>query len=427
MARRWGLALGLSVLAHLLLVVAAVGVGARPFRGAIDVEITGLDTTQVTDLPLGGPPPNGGGKAHAPRRAHHHAPPAADHAELADRADKDERTGQAHAEQEDSGPAPTDDLNAYGPRGSRLTVLMRLDRLRSSDLAPGIDALLARLPDHRDLLEGTGLDLFRSFDAMLIATPHPLDPSVTFLAVRHQLDENRLRAALADGARATDRSLSWTNDHGHWIGERKPRHKSAAPSSRDDRLIVLPAPGLAVVTPPAYRALLLRRTPKADPPPPADAGQDAQNADAGVPAPASVDWSTLLSRIDAEEGLMPPDGDVMMSAVDIFKSRNGEAPLIYGMEIPSAARAVAGVVGDEPFLDVTAEFANESQARHWEAAWPSIQAKLRGNPMIMLGGFTPLLGRITLEREGESVRLHLTATHDETLRLMGVALHFLGG
>ncbi len=46
-----------------------------------------------------------------------------------------------------------------------------------------------RLPDGRDFVIGTGLDLFMDFEALLVATPNPLDPSVTFLAVRHHLDD----------------------------------------------------------------------------------------------------------------------------------------------------------------------------------------------------------------------------------------------
>ncbi len=436
MARRWSLALGLSLLAHVVVIVAALGAGARAFEGDVDVEITGLDKAQVTDLPLGGPPPGGGGPARTPRRAHHRAPRAAEAELNATRADDQEQSGQARAQMDAGGPAPTDDLTAYGPRGSRLTVLLRLDRLRTSDLAPGIDALLARLPDHRDLLEGTGLDLFRSFDALLIATPHPLDPRVTFLAARHHLEDQVFRRALNDGARATNRAITWHADGGRWIGERRAVRGNPVPGlSRDERLIVLAAPGLAVVTPPAYRALLLDRraakvvvaTPDGGAKTDTDADDDTGAADAGAGRPSSVDWATLLSRIDAEEGLMPPDADVLLSAVDIFKARGSQAPLVYGMELPADARAVAGIVGDESFLDVTANFATAADALHWEAEWPNIRGRLRGNPLIILGGFSPLLGRITLVRDAAAVRVHLTATHDELLRLMGVALRFLGG
>src|SRR4029079_1940806 len=93
-------------------------------------------------------------------------------------------------------------------------------------------------------------------------------------------------------------------------------------------------------------------------------------------------WATLLTRIDAEEGLMPPDGAVMVNAVDMFKSRApspGEAPELYGMPIPAAINAVISLA-DAPALDLTAEFKTEAPAAQWEAQWPAVQRKLRTHP-----------------------------------------------
>jgi hypothetical protein len=431
MWRRWSWALALSVVAHLGLVAVAIAVGARGgLGGRVEVEITGLRLDEIKDLPLGGPAAGGEAKGHAQRHARNRAAPAPASGTLVTRADEREQAGAVSPAEDDSAPAPTNDLNAYGPRGSRLTALLRLDRLRGSDYAAPIDALLMRLPDRRDLLEGTGLDLFGAFDALLIATPHPLDPSVTFLAARHHLDEAVLRAALARGARATDRVLTWRNEAGRPVGERHAR-RGAAPAglvARDDRIIVLAAPGLAVVTPPAYRTMLL-----APPPPPAGAdagaGLDGGAVDGGAGGVETLGWAPLLSRIGAEEGLMPPDGDLMVSAVDIFKpsGASGEGPrLLYGMEIPPAVSGVVGV-DDSPFLDLEGEFQTEEPARHWESEWPSLLSRLRGNPIVLLSGFSPLLSRATLTREGRIVRLHVTATRDETLRLLAFALHMLGG
>ena len=55
MSRRWSLALGLSVLAHLALIALALGLGLQRFTGPVDVEITGMRLDEVKDLPLGGP------------------------------------------------------------------------------------------------------------------------------------------------------------------------------------------------------------------------------------------------------------------------------------------------------------------------------------------------------------------------------------
>ena len=425
--RRWSLALGLSVLVHLVLIAMGLGLGARPFTGRVDIELTGMRLDELKDLPLGGPAA-GHGPGHAPRRAHHRAPPTAE-GTLAAKADPREQAGQAPPIEDPDAPGPTGDLSAYGPKGSRLTVLLRLDRLRGTDYVPAVDALLARLPDRRDLLEGTDLDLFQSFDALLIATPHPLDPSVTFLAARHHLEDGGLRAALSRGAKATDRVITWRNEGGRPVGERHPRRglPPGSPPSRDDRIIVLVAPGLAIVTPPAYRALLL--APRAPAPQP-DAGvapDGGPGTDGG--APGAVDWASMLWRIDQEGGLMPPDGVLLVRAVDIFKTdgASGVPPVLYGMEVPEAVSAVIGLDDDGTFLDLQGDFSTEEPARHWDDAWPALRHRIAFNPFVVLGGFSSLVTRATLARDGNTVRVHVSGTHDDTLRLLALALHMIGG
>jgi hypothetical protein len=432
MLLRWSLGLVLSLLAHLGVVAIGLAIGARSLTGPVEVEIAG-DLQEVKDLPLGRPE-NGPGKAHGPARARSRAPEQPREAgTLGLRPGKDEKAGGASPTDDESGPAPISDLGAYGPQGSRLTVLMRLDRLRGTDYAAPVDELLMRLPDRRDFVSGTGLDLFMDFDALLIATPNPLDPTVSFVAVRHHLDDARVRTALNQAAKASDHVLIWRTQGGRPIAERHARNSTAP--RMDDRLIVLAAPGLTVLTPRAYRALLL--APVA--PPDGGAGEGtgssaAADPDGGAPSPTTPSalkggWATLLTRIDAEEGLMPPDGAVMVNAVDIFKSRApapGEPPILYGMTVPAAVNAVIGVA-DAPFLDVVAEFKTEAPAEQWETQWPILQRKLRTNPMLVLSGFSSLVTRAQLSREGRAVRLHLAVSHDETLRLLAMAAHFLGG
>ena len=126
---------------------------------------------------------------------------------------------------------------------------------------------------------------------------------------------------------------------------------------------------------------------------------------------------------------MPPDGAVMVNAVDMFKSRApapGEPPVLYGMPIPAAINAVIGIA-DAPYLDVIAEFKTDAPAQQWEAQWPTVQRKLRTHPLLVLSGFSTLVTRAQLEREGRAVRLHLAVSHDETLRLLAMASHFLTG
>ena len=54
-----------------------------------------------------------------------------------------------------------------------------------------------------------------------------------------------------------------------------------------------------------------------------------------------------------------------------------------------------------------------------------MQRKLRTNPLVVLSGFSTLVTRAQMEREGRIVHLHLAVSHDETLRLLALASHFM--
>jgi hypothetical protein len=290
-----------------------------------------------------------------------------------------------------------------------------------------------RMPDRRDLLEGTDLDLYESFDALLISTPNLMDYTTTFLAARHHLSDAALRAAIDRGARATNRVVTWRSERRRPWGERRMRTAppdSSAPPTRDERIIVLPAPGLVVITPPAYRKLLL--------PPPRPSGAPdggaavAASADGGTPdggaETSAPSWTSLLQRIDAEDELMPEEGVAMVTAVDVFKIANGRPLVFLGttIDVPAVLKALLGVE-DEPFLELTGEFADEAAARRLEAAWPVVQKKLRSNPYVVLGGLGPIVSRVTASREGKTVKIRVTATPDETTRILQLVVSALGG
>jgi hypothetical protein len=409
-----------SLVAHLGMVALALVLGSSGFSLPVEVEVAGVHLDEITDLPLGRP--DNGERERAQARARGRSRGVESPAEpgtSASRAGEDERTNDSPETEADAGPAPTSDLGAYGPAGSRLTVLMRLDRLRGTDYAAPVDELLMRLPDRRDLLGGAGSNLFNDFDALLVATPNPLDPSATFVAARHHMDEAKLRSVLNQGAKASDHTLSWRTRGGRPVAERRPR-AGGDPEGRDDRLILLATPRLAVVTSPVYVKLLLAPAAK-----PAHAGGEVDGgaAEAEAETTPKPAWGSLLARLDAEEGLMPPDGAVMVNVVDMLKSRApapGEPPVFYGMEVPASMNAVIGIAAG-PFLDVVGEFKTEEPARHWEAQWPALQRKLRTNPYVMGGGFSGIIAKAKLERDGSRVRVHLAVTHDEALRILAVA------
>ncbi|HET6284809.1 MAG TPA: hypothetical protein VFH73_27885 [Polyangia bacterium] len=457
MLPRWSLGLALSLLIHVVAVGTIVGVAIWrniSFGPPVDVEIAGMSLDDIRDLPLG--PPPGGAEPRpgdTPPRARSRGPKEPADGELATREGTEPERPGADAETAAGGSPRPSDLRQYGPEGSRVTALVRLDRLRKTPYGPGVDAILSHLPDRRDLLDGTGIDLYDSFDALLIATPNPLDYTVTFLAARHHLSDGDLRAALERGAKATGRLISWKTEFRRPVAER--RAKTVVPgATRDNRLIVMPAPGLVVVTPPVYRTMLLRPArPRTAPP---DAGADGDGAGGVIAQPARTDgppadgegWKALLRRIDAEDSIMPTNAIAMVKAIDIFSARSLQRGLrsvpnvkqlssgvredgpsqatVFGMTVPIVITFVLGA-DPAPFADVTAEFKNEAQAMQWEREWPALRSKLRVNPYLVLTGFSSLVNRIDLSREGSIVKLHDTATELETQRLLQLIARVMGG
>jgi hypothetical protein len=295
-----------------------------------------------------------------------------------------------------------------------VVALVRIDRLRGTPYASAVDNLLRLLPDRRDLLEGTDLDLYRDVDALLVATPNPLDAFVTLLVVRHRLSDGELRAALEKGARATHRKLLWRTERGRPFAERRSMESAAAPGSaahrHDERLILLAAPRLAVVTPPSYRKLILE-----SPRGPARGSASAAPSSAGESG-----WASLIDRIDAEDSILPADAVAMLSASGLFPSSpGGKGITVMGVELaaPAGLTAVIGLE-PQPFANLDLSFDTAEAAHRWADAWPRLRQQLLGNPLVVLTGFAHIISGMTVSETSSAVRVHVEATLDETLRIL---------
>jgi hypothetical protein len=446
-------ALGISVALHVAVaggvVVSSVWQGWRLSRN-VDIELVATKVTEVKELPLGPPPPpRSAGQAAARRRARAMAK-VRDQGVAVAVADAGAPDAGADAlppgdagGAPDAGPGRADaapgprprDLRDYGPEGSRLTALLRLDRLRDGPQAaatiPAVDQLLRRLPDRRRLIDGTGLDLYRDFDALLIATPNPMDDAVTFLAARHRLSDADLMAALSRGADAAGRPIAWSTDSGRPVGTRRPRQvgptDAAVVVERDDRLLILPQRGLAIIAPPAYAALLLPGRARA-----AGGG----GVDAGVPPADTAEerWRQLVARIDAEDSALPDGAILMMTASNLLgsggRARPGRPPPALappgGLTLPPFASVVVGN-SPRPFLEATAEFERAADARAWEQRWPGLKQTLLGSPLLLLSGFSAIVARTEAQREDAAFTLRTTASQEEMRRVLATITNLMGG
>jgi hypothetical protein len=457
--RTW-IALGASIALHAAVVVAFAGVTV--FRGwqvakTVDIQLVSVSTKEVEALPFGPPPPRPGAEASQPgRKPARPRAAAGDGVKLAasdagtdagvtpdaavDAADAGTDTRDGGAGGPDGGTHRPRDQRLAGPAGSRLTALLRIDRLRTAPDAEAtiaaVDALLRHLPDRRRLLDGTGLDLYRDFDALYVATPNPLDDTVTFLVARHRLSDEAIMAALARGAATAGRPLTWKTEGGRPVGLRAlptPPAETTGPDGtpvprridRDDRIMLLPERGLAVMAPPAYAALLLGKK------------GDGVGEGGGTGEQASqARFRDIVKRIDAEDGALPEDAVLMMSAANLISSKAargalpnsaGGVPLggATGLQLPNFV-TMTSALAPAPSLELVAQFETRDQAAGWAAAWPGWKQNLLGSPLLMFSGFSPLVARADLRQEGSDAVFTTSGTGGDLRRLLATIANLIG-
>jgi len=459
--RRIWLALTVSLAVHLLVVAIAVGVGvwrALSLVPAFKVQSISIDV--VKDLPLGAPPEQQAGTedeppARAPRPRHRVAA-SRDGVSVPsspDAAVPEPRTDAATSVRPhdggggggiDGGRSRPGDLRENGPEGSRLIALLRLDRLRASagseTTIAAIDQLLQLLPDRRRLVEGTGLDLYRDFDSLLIATPNPTDDAVTFLAVRHHLTDTALKSGLDRGAKAAHRPIEWQTIGGRPVGIRRQPAGTPQGLDRDDRILALPQTSLAIMATAAYAAQLLDIDSLARP-------SGASSIDGGAPDAQAASgpqrkpgarsrWPSIAARIEAEESAVPDEAAFMMMGTGLVAQAGGVTgyvspparganddmpPQPVGGELGPVPQVMTLLVGVEsPFIEVIAEFKSAAETDRWEHDLPAWRRKALTNPVIILSGFASLIGRSELSRDGNTLRLRAGTSTEELQRLLNL-------
>ena len=458
--RRILLALTVSLAAHAGVVAVATGVGlwrALSLVPAVKLQPIAIDV--VKDLPLGAPPDKQPVAADEPPPVRVRKPrvrvvsardgvtiPSAPDAGAPD--SKSDAAVLAKAAPRDGGGSidggrrRPGDLRSNGPDGSRLIALLRLDRLRvspdSDSTIAAVDRLLLLLPDRHRLIDGTGLDLYRDFDSLLIATPNPTDDAVTFLAARHHLMDAALKAALDRGAKAARKPIAWRTIEGRPVGIRQ-QDKGAA-LDRDDRILALPMPALAIMATPAYAVQMLGQDALA--PPNTARAIDAGSADADASSKeprkpsGRPSWREIAARIEAEDGAMPDDAAFMMTATNLFDAAAGESyvvpstrganddspPQPLGTDPGPVPQTLTLVVGAEtPFIEVLAEFRTAADADRWERDLPAWKRKVISNPAVFLSGFSSLISRAQTTREENTLQTRIDVSTAELQRLLNLA------
>lgn len=107
-------------------------------------------------------------------------------------------------------------LLTFFPHGHVITVMIRLDRLRDTEWAERVDAILAPLPDYKSLVGDTNVRLTDIFDLLVVSSPAPEDAIATTLVAKSRLTGPELR----DYIDQPDAPVAWSAVKGGALGKR---------------------------------------------------------------------------------------------------------------------------------------------------------------------------------------------------------------
>jgi hypothetical protein len=87
-------------------------------------------------------------------------------------------------------------------------------------------------------------------------------------------------------------------------------------------------------------------------------------------------------------------------------------------------QALTLVVGAEtPFIEILAEFKTAAEADRWEHDLPVWKRKVVTNPAVLLTGFSTLVGRAQISREGNTLQTRIELSTAELQRLLNLAVN----
>ncbi len=216
----------------------------------------------------------------------------------------------ADAEATDAGAGPGDKLPdpvALSGSAGKITdananvrVMVFSDRIRKHPLGPRLGKLLSSAYQWRDFFGPAGLDPVRDLDRILIAGPQLRKSADVAVVLKYNVSEERVRSAID--------ALVKRDPKGHWLDSKKPAARAYA--DRAERVFVLPAPGIAVVVPPALERSALRMSEKTNfPNRPGEQAVTAylvtpHRALRGLPysVPKSIQWLRLSAVPTADGG-----------------------------------------------------------------------------------------------------------------------------
>ncbi len=388
-----------SLLAHALLLALLGWAGSMP---TVDFEVlppshVQLGLTEPSPLPAEPPQAPTASAPHAaaapapaapkplkPRRVRPHPSPA--DAGIADAGADAGRDAGALTAADAGRPL----LAAFAPAGTQIALRLQLSRIRDSDLAPEVRALLEALPDWRMLVDGSGLDALRDLERLYLATPDLQRASVV-IAGQYLGGEQVPRAAVAKLAQARGVSATW----------RKHGNIPVAPwANADDtaRVLALIGPRRFAITRPEDlpRVLQIARA----------LARRAGQQKGTTPAPDAVDALLGLHQ-----------GEILALSVE------GAQQFVRGNLTGVPKRIELSVRRrDEQTLEVraSATFASAAAARAALRYWESTRDRFADHPLLAFIGMRQPLLDTALHADAERLEATTVVTDQQARVVLGL-------
>ncbi len=306
-------------------------------------------------------------------------------------------------------PGTAANLLSFFPHGHVVTVMVRLDRLRDTEWAERIEAILKPLPDYQALVGARTVRLTDIFDLMVVSSPEPQDATATTLVMRSRLTPPEFRDFIDE----PDAPVAWTAVKGGVLGR---RGRSARVFPGDQRVFLSWLPSLMVLTQPRdLGPLTIART--------GDLDRPARPID--LPP-----WLARLGTISDQSG-EPTGPAIMVTAGGMF---GAELPLLgaSGASIPAPEQATITleVVPAGLIVRGNLRYADDTAAATADDAIARLRLELldQYGSLPVLGGFPLLtvLRGLTVQRTGRRLAFASSASISDGRAILDLAATLIG-
>lgn len=290
-----------------------------------------------------------------------------------------------------AGPSKLPSFEHYAPGNARFMAMLRMDRIRGTKLAKGARDVMHVIPDYRIILDDQDVDPVKEFDTIFMASSNPRYLQRTFLAVRHNMGDARVKQVL--GSRF-EPAPAWDKYKGYDVRPLVPQYSEY----KDPRRIMLATSSLALITRPEWMGELTSK-------PEGDAAVEGA-------LPMIQGLNTI------EKAAITPTTIVMVSAQGLTLPGMGKLPRFQTarllVENPS-----------RPKVTIDLKFKDAATASGFTCA--GLKSGVKG--LIPGGSFLlgPYVNRLTCTQEEDYVTVTASYGQEEIMTVMGLVMPFIRG